>query len=446
MNTTGNPQASQPALPDRRPPRAQILAPAEVERFVAPYFERRDIFLAAVHTHGSPLYVIESAVLRARARRFLAAFKPALPGFMAFFAMKSNSHPALGRMLVEEGLGLDVSSGRELALALELDAPRILFSGPGKQAEELALAMAHAERVTVLMDSIGELERLERAASQAGVRARAGVRLTTDEHGLWRKFGISLADLPAFCEAARACPHVDLRGIHFHTSWNLDPSAQVAFITRLGEALAGLPDEHRRKIEFVDIGGGFWPEQGEWLHRSPDSPGASDPLAQTLAELDATLRGDRSGPLPHYVCPAASIETFAAEIAQAVHWSLAPHVQCAIYAEPGRWLCHAAMHILLTVVDRKGPQLLITDGGTNMIGWERFESDYFPVLDLSRPALKEQAAYVLGSLCTPHDVWGYAYFGESIAPGDVLLIPAQGAYTHSLRQDFIKPLPATVVL
>jgi hypothetical protein len=47
---------------------------------------------------------------------------------------------------------------------------------------------------------------------------------------------------------------------------------------------------------------------------------------------------------------------------------------------------------------------------------------------------------ILGSLCTPHDVWGYGYFGDGIEPGDVLLVPSQGAYTYSLRQLFIKPL------
>jgi diaminopimelate decarboxylase len=51
---------------------------------------------------------------------------------------------------------------------------------------------------------------------------------------------------------------------------------------------------------------------------------------------------------------------------------------------------------------------------------------------------------VLGSLCTPHDVWGYSYFGEDIKTGDILLIPSQGAYTYSLHQNFIKPM-ATVV-
>jgi hypothetical protein len=59
------------------------------------------------------------------------------------------------------------------------------------------------------------------------------------------------------------------------------------------------------------------------------------------------------------------------------------------------------MHLLLTVIDRKADDLVITEGGTNAVGWERFEHDYFPVLSLSQPALRENACAIMGSLCTP---------------------------------------------
>ena len=104
------------------------------------------------------------------------------------------------------------------------------------------------------------------------------------------------------------------------------------------------------------------------------------------------------------------------------------------------------MQLLFSVVDKKASDLVITDAGTNAVGWERFESDYFPVLNLTRPALRENPCTIVGSLCTPHDVWGYSYWGSGLEEGDVLLIPMQGAYTYSLRQEFIKPLPQVVIL
>jgi diaminopimelate decarboxylase len=413
-----------------------ILDARELASFVGSFLNRRDDFLQACREHGSPLYVFEHEVLLQRAERFAAAFRAELPSVRVYYALKSNHHPLVAGTLVKAGLGLDVSSGEELKIALDCGAADIIFSGPGKTEDELKLATSHTDRVTVLIDSFGELDKLERAAAGDGVRVRAGVRLTNDERGLWRKFGIPLSQLERFFSTARQCNHVDLRGLQFHSSWNLDPDNQVAFISRLGTQLRALDVSCRSAIEFIDIGGGFWPQQGEWLQSSGTPEGRLEQAVFVHTRPDLT----------HHRCPSAPIETFAREIGRAVRAEILTHIDCSICMEPGRWLCHDAMHILLTVIDRKADDLVITDGGTNAVGWERFETDYFPVINLSRPGSAEHECYVLGSLCTPHDVWGYGYWGEGIEPGDVLLIPTQGAYTYSLRQNFIKPLPKAVVL
>ena len=420
-------------LLQRQPP---LLDSRELNAFVQSFLERRDRFLRACGEHGSPLYVIDEQVLLDRARQFRSAFLRELPDVRVYYAVKSNNHPAIARALVGAGLGLDTSSGRELELALKCGSDDILLSGPGKTQDELSMAVLNRDRVTVLMDSFGELARLEQVAAQGGAHIRAGVRLTTDERGLWRKFGIPLSDLPEFLEVSQQCNHVLLRGLQFHTSWNLEPGSQVRFIGRLGAALRELKPELRSLIEFVDIGGGFWPPQGEWLQAAGTPAG---PLLQVALPASKTS-------LQHYRLPSSPLTEFARQIGQAVRAELFPSICCRICTEPGRWLCNDVMHILLTVVDRKADDLVITDGGTNAIGWERFESDYFPVINLSRPSLTEHACYVMGSLCTPHDLWGYGYCGEGIEEGDILLVPTQGAYTYSLRQDFIKPLPKAVVV
>ena len=410
--------------------------PDELRAFVDGFLQRRDEFLQVSRRHGSPLYVLEEAVLHARARQFTEAFTAALPDVRVYYAMKSNNCPQVARTLLKAGLGLDVSSGLELQAALDCGAPDIVFSGPGKTTRELAQAVENAKSTTVLIDSFGELQRLQHVAAEKGARVRAGVRLTTDDRGLWRKFGIPLADLPQFLNAARLCDRVNVRGLQFHTSWNLDPDKQIAFIARLGDALGELQADQRAMIEFIDVGGGYWPSQGEWLH----SPGADEgDSRQTSAPREAPG-------LSHCRRCARPIGEFADRIAQAMQAYVFPHLSCRICAEPGRWLCNDAMHLLLTVVDKKADDLAITDAGTNAVGWERFETDYFPVINLSRPNLLEQECHVLGSLCTPHDVWGYSYWGADIQPDDVLLIPTQGAYTYSLRQEFIKPLPSLAIL
>ena len=404
-----------------------LLEPAVLRAFVERFIEARESYLGLRRLHGSPLYVFEEAPLLARAARFRAAFEAVLDEVDLFFAMKANNHPFVSATLVKAGYGLDVSSGTELVEALAHGPEHILFSGPGKTAAELERAVRAGSRVTVLMDSFGELERLARAASRQRAVCRVGVRLTTDESGLWRKFGIPLRALGRFMALAETCPNVDLRGLQFHTSWNRNADTQAAFIRRLGKTLATLGRRKVRGIRFLDIGGGYWPERGEWLHAAPGA-------------------GAVRNPLDHVNLPAQPIEEFAGGIAEALREHIFPLLSCRIHIEPGRWVCDDAMHILLTVVDKKGDNLVIVDTGTNALGWERMETDYCPVLNLSRPSHTERKCLILGSLCTPHDVWGYSYFGESMRVGDVLLVPAQGAYTYSLRQRFIKPLPKTAIM
>jgi diaminopimelate decarboxylase len=421
------------ALAAQRP---TFLDPEQLTRFVESFLKRRDIFLETGREYGLPLYILEKDVLLRKANEFSSTFKTYIPDLHVFFAVKSNNHPPIASTLIAAGCGLDVSSGVELEMALRLGAGRIIFSGPGKTEDELRLAVRHADRVTVLLDSFGELQRLESVAAADSRTIAAGVRLTTDERGLWRKFGIPLRELERFFSQAFQCQHINLCGLQFHSSWNLAPDNQAAFIARLGETLRTVTPEMRAAIRFLDIGGGFWPPQGEWLQA------AGTPAGKWRQEL----LSEAPPPFEHHWCASTPIDVFAKRIGEALAVHIFPHLACTIYCEPGRWLCHDAMHLLLKVIDKKADNLVITDGATNMIGWERLETDYFPVINLSRPAPVERACYVLGSLCTPHDVWGYSFFGSGIEPGDILLIPTQGAYTYSLRQHFIKPIPDVVVL
>lgn len=442
-------------------PRTPPLPRGTVKALVRSVLDRRETFLDAARQHGSPLYVFEEDVFVARAKEFRETFEAEVPGLRAYYAVKSNNMPQAAAAALKAGMGLDVSSGQELAMALELGAKDVAFSGPGKTGAELAQGLAARDRVVLLLDSFGELERLERVAQASCLQSapnpkgpsanaaskarkgsppqeplRAGVRLTTQEEGLWRKFGVPLARLGEFLERAESAPSVDVRGVQFHTSWNMSPDAQVEFMARLGEALARLPNRLRERVEFVDMGGGFWPPAGEWLREEATPRGR---IAQLLRPQDKPSKRPR-------IVPAQPLGAFASAIAQAAREHLFPQGVRRLCAEPGRWVCHDAMHILLTVVDRKAADLAITDGGTNAVGWERYESDYFPVVNLSRPDAKERECHVLGSLCTPHDVWGFSYYGADIRPGDVLLVPCQGAYTYSLRQEFIKPLPKVAVV
>ncbi|MDT8395967.1 MAG: decarboxylase [bacterium] len=398
----------------------------EVRDLVLSFLARAEELKAAADLRNTPLYLFDPASLSASCRAFVGAFEERLPGFEAFFAMKCNNHPWMAAGVVAAGLGLDVSSGLELENALAAGCRRILFSGPGKTDDELGLALENRDAVTILLDSPGELDRLAGIVSFSGAPVRTGVRITTQEEGLWRKFGVGLAELETFMKKAARIPHVLLRGVQFHTSWNLTPDAHTGFIARLGLVLRNLDRGLTRDLEFIDIGGGYWPEEGEWLLDTESlSPGF--------------LPGRR-------IVPAAPIDDFAREIARSLRENIFPVCPLTVYAEPGRWIANSAMHILLRVVDVKSRDIVIADAGTNIVGWERYESDYVPVINLSRPSAVERPCLIAGSLCTPHDVWGWSYFGDGIEPGDLLLLPNQGAYTWSLRQQFIKPTAEMVRL
>lgn len=413
-----------------------FLSARELHPFVQYFFSRKNKYLEAVSKYSPPLYVLEPEVLAERAVQFRTVFSQKLPDVSFYYAVKSNNHPDVAGNLIASGFGLDVSSGLELEMALGLGCQDIIFSGPGKTAPELRLAVEHADRLVVLLDSFNEMSRLEELAAAQNKTVRVGVRLTTTETGLWRKFGIPPQELLSFWIEASKCNHLVFQGVQFHTSWNLSPAAQVTFIKVLGGVLAGLPAAARKDLKFIDIGGGYWPPQGEWLQAAGTTIGAR----RKAFGLKPGSTKD------HYHLPAYSLKAFAEQVSQAIHKYLLTVVPCRICFEPGRWICNDAMHLLISVVDKKGSDLVITDAGTSAVGWERFETDYFPVLNLSRPAMEENTCDILGSLCTPHDVWGYNYWGREIEIGDILMIPTQGAYTYSLRQNFIKPVPEVVTV
>lgn len=404
----------------------------EIRSVVSSFLDKRDYYLDLLKKHNPPCYIFEPKILKKRADDFRQAFNSLLPDTYFYYAMKCNNHPDLSKEMMKSGYGLDVSSGLELDQALSLGCDDIVFSGPGKTDKELMQAVSSSSRVKILVDSFGELERLKIIAESMRTVIRIGVRLTTNPKMLWRKFGILPERLEEFYLQTLKCELVHFEGLQFHTSWNLNPSVQCEFIRKIGEVLGTVSEQCRQSIKFIDIGGGYWPEQGEWMHYETTNIGM---VEKALDILDEKTRKT------HYRSPSNHISFFGQEISKAIKESILPRVNCRICFEPGRCICNDAVQIFLTVVDIKEPDIAIVDAGTNAIGWDRFEYDYCPIINMTRPSLEEKSFNILGALCTPHDVWGYNYFGKDINEGDILMVPMQGAYTWSLRQNFIKPIP-----
>ncbi len=409
----------------------------EIRSIVSSYLDKRGYYLDLLKMHNPPCYIFEPQILKKKSDDFRQAFSFLMPDTSFYFAMKCNNHPEMSSEMMKNGYGLDVSSGLELEQALSLGCDDIVFSGPGKTQNEHILALKHSSRVKILVDSFGELERLKTIAEAMQTHIRIGVRLTTNPKMLWRKFGILPERLEEFYLQTTKCGFIHFEGLQFHTSWNLNPSVQCEFIRKIGDVLGTVSWQCRKSIKFIDIGGGYWPEQGEWMHYETTNIGM---VEKAIESLDEETRKT------HYRSPSQPISFFAQEISKTIKENIFPKVNCKICFEPGRWICNDSIQLFLTVVDIKEPDIAITDAGTNTIGWDRFEYDYFPIINMTRPSLEEKRFNILGALCTPHDVWGYNYFGEDLKEGDILMIPMQGAYTWSLRQNFIKPIPGFITV
>ena len=119
--------------------------------------------------YGTPVYILDEETLRARCRSFIQEFRQRYPASQVAYASKAYINPALAQLFHEEGLGLDVVSGGELAIALRAGVPldHVYFHGNNKTPAELTEAVEHGVGYAV-EDSLHELDLLEHIASAAG--------------------------------------------------------------------------------------------------------------------------------------------------------------------------------------------------------------------------------------------------------------------------------------
>ena len=417
------------------------LYPGELTGLARQALDGRTVYLEAARRYGTPQYLVEEERLAGQIGRFQRAFARPEQVARVHYAFKANPSLPVVRIVQRAGLAADASSGLELELAIRCGFERIVLSGPAKTDDELHLALRHGGRVTVHLDSFRELERLEELAAAAGRAIAAGIRLSTQSHGMWTKFGIPLEQLPELVRRAAGLRFVRLGGVQFHLSWNRRADGYRQTLTALGPLL-----QAHRPVggwRFVDIGGGYYPEDDEAVYPWLTPRGR----LLSLLGLEPSEGPPEDWDQRYLVHPVQPIEAMADEIHQAFRTHVTgPLGETELWLEPGRYLVNPAVHVLLRVADVKADDVAITDGGTNLLGWERLEAEHVPLINLSRPSPTQRRCRVYGSLCTPHDLWGFTCYGSDLQVGDVLMLPAQGSYVQTLAQRFIKPICQTVVL
>ncbi|HEV2929186.1 MAG TPA: diaminopimelate decarboxylase, partial [Propionibacteriaceae bacterium] len=366
---------------------------------------------------GTPAYVVDELDLRARARAFAEAFA----GWDVYYAAKSFLCTAVARWVAEEGLGIDVCTGGELTVVQRAGAGlhRVGLHGNNKSVAEMRQALT-AGVGRVIVDSFAEIARLGALAEELGLRPRVMVRATTGVEAHTheyiatahedQKFGFSIAGGPA-AEALLAChdhPWLDLAGIHSHIGSQIfDAEGFEVAARRTLRLHADFAARTGTTLPELDLGGGFG-----IAYTSADSPATPKELAGALREI---------------------IDHECAGLGIAV-----PHLSI----EPGRAISGPSTFALYRVGTVKPVQLdggasrlyVAVDGGmSDNIRTALYAAEYSATLASRRSDALPVLARVVGKHCEGGDILVRDEFlPADIAPGDLIAVPASGAYSRSM--------------
>jgi len=379
--------------------------------------------------YGTPLYVCDEEDVRSRCRDYVEAFGP---DSRVFYAAKAFCCRAVLRWVSSEGLGVDVCTGGELEVALSAGVPpeQITLHGNNKTLDELSRAVA-AGVGHIVADSFEEIARLAyltepfpggpppgppgaTSRPKVLVRVTTGVEAHTHEFMATahddQKFGFSLAS-GAADEAVRRvidCPGLSFAGLHSHIGSQIfDTAGFEVAAHRVLELAVRIRDEHGIEIAELDLGGGF----GIAYTEEDDAPEVKE-LAQSLRDIvDGQCR-------------------------------LAGLARPRLTVEPGRGIVGPSTVSLYTVGTIKNVDGLRTyvsvDGGmSDNIRTALYDAEYVCALASRASSAPPMLSRVVGRHCESGDiVVRHAYLPSDLASGDLLAVPATGAYCRSLASNY----------
>jgi diaminopimelate decarboxylase len=367
--------------------------------------------------HGTPVFLLDEADLRRRCRDYREAFS----GAMVFYAAKAFLSAAVARWVEEEGLGLDVCTGGELAVAVRAGFPgdRLLLHGNNKSAAELEAALdAGVGRVVV--DSLAEIDRLADLCAARGVRQRVLVRTTVGVEAHThefiatahedQKFGFSLAGGDALAAVRRvlAAPGLDLVGLHSHIGSQIfDSGGFEVAAHRVVGLLAEIRDACGVELAELNLGGGLG-----IAYTSADDPA-------DVVEMGRSLRSIVERECAAYALPVP-----------------------ALAIEPGRGIVGpgtVTVYEVGTVKPVEGLRTFVSvDGGmSDNIRTALYDADYTVVLASRSSSAPPMLSRVVGKHCESGDiVVKDAWLPADLAPGDLVAVAATGAYCRSMASTY----------
>ena len=379
---------------------------------------------------GTPLYVFDETTLRGMCREFVGEFRSRYPETRVLYAAKAFVNPAMARLVMEEGLGLDVVSGGELAVAQAVEFPPdlVYFHGNNKLRGELEMALEHgAGRIVV--DGHDELRLLEDIARERGVTQDVMLRVSpsVDPHThshtttgiLDSKFGLPIetGDAEKAVLDALASPYLNLVGLHFHLGspiFELEPysiaiDTVLTFASRFrGEGL---------ELRELSPGGGF-----AIGYVTSQPPPAIGEYAEVITSMVRARCADLGFGEPRLV------------------------------VEPGRALvgrAGVALYSVGAVKEIPGVRKYVSlDGGMgDNIRPALYDAQYEAVVANRMSDGPEETVTLVGKFCESGDYLIKDAPMPALGPDDVVAIPSSGAYAPSMASNYnLNPRPPIVMV
>lgn len=372
---------------------------------------------------GTPVYVYSSATLERHFNVFQDAFKGLGVGEpLIAYAVKANSNLSVLSTLAAQGAGADTVSEGEVRRALAAGIPpsRIVFSGVGKTASELAFAVQTGV-CEINVESEPELDLLAEVAARLGKRQAIAIRVNPDVSAgghakiatgkSENKFGVSFAEALRLYAKAESLPSIHAAGVACHIG------SQITDLAPMREAFSkmrGLVEnlrQHGHQVERLDLGGGL----GVPYFNQPTPP-APDAFAAMVAEVTRGL-----------------------------------NVQLAF--EPGRMIAANAGVLISEVIHvherPEGRRFLVLDAGMNDLIRPAMYDAYHAISPLKEPAKDvEHLTYdVVGPVCETGDTFSRNRQLPPMGAGDLIAFLSAGAYGAAMSSEYnSRPLVPEVLV
>ena len=384
-----------------------------------------------VAEYGSPLYIYDEETLRGMCRDFVGSFKAEYPNTRIEYSSKAFANPAVSRIVEEEGLDMDVVTGGELAFAMATNFPaeRMNFHGNNKGREELVEAVQYGI-ACITLDSFAEIDLLNEVAGELGVRQKVMLRLSPsiDPHThlltstgiLDSKFGFSIetGDAEVAVKLALGKENLEVEGLHLHLGspiFELEPySEAIDYVLKFA---ADMRDKYELDLKRFSPGGGF--AIGYVTDTLPPE------MSEYAKEISAAIRKG---------CDAYGLDE--PELSVEPGRSLVGRSGVAVYTVGG----------IKTIPDVR--TYVSVDGGMgDNIRPALYESEY-AVVPVDRPtADRPTLVTVAGKFCESGDVLARDVNLPDVEPGELLALPASGAYCLMMASNYnMQTRPAVVMV